>query len=210
MRYIIKFILAPILFLCLIVLGINLYILSFSEANIYSSIELLPEKKVWLIFWASVYRNWNPSPILRDRLDGWYDAYVNWKIQRIIVSWDNSVEKYDEPTAMAEYLIGKWVKKEDIFLDYAGFDTFDSLYRAEYIFWTTELILFTQTFHLERALYIAEGLGLEAIWFATDQNRYINEGYNNRREIFARTKAFIEIELFDSKPKFLWETISIP
>jgi len=149
------FILWFILFILSIFL-INFYVLEASKDAIYSDIESLPAHKVWLVFWASVYKNGTPSPVLKDRLDGSYEAYTAWKIQKIIVSGDNSVEKYDEPTAMQQYLIQKWVLEKDIFLDYAGFDTFDSIYRANYIFWVSEMTLFTQEFHLKRALYIAK------------------------------------------------------
>ncbi len=181
-----------------------------SKDTIYTDIDNLPQVKVWLVFGASVYRDWTPSDILRDRLDGSYDAYSAWKIQRIIVSGDNSVEKYDEPTAMQQYLIGRWVDESHIFLDYAWFDTFDSIYRANYIFWVSEIILFTQSFHLKRALYIADWLDIQAIWFATDYHRYMHESYNNRREFFSRIKAFLEIEIINAKPKFLWDQILIP
>jgi len=137
------FILWFILFILSIFL-INFYVLEASKDTIYSDIESLPAHKVWLVFWASVYKNGTPSPVLKDRLDGSYEAYTAWKIQKIIVSGDNSVEKYDEPTAMQQYLIQKWVLEKDIFLDYAGFDTFDSIYRANYIFWVSEMTLFTQ------------------------------------------------------------------
>ncbi len=205
-----KYIILWIILFILTLFLINLYVLQDSKDTIYTDIDTLPEIKVWLVFWASVYRNGTPSPVLRDRLDGAYDAYRVWKVQRIIVSWDNSVEKYDEPTAMANYLIQRWIPKQDIFLDYAGFDTFDSIYRANYIFWISEMILFTQEFHLKRALYIADGLDIEAIWFATDYNRYQLESYNNRREFFSRIKAFLEIEILNAKPKFLWDPILIP
>ena len=189
---------------------VNFYVLQDSKDTMYNDIENLPEYKVWLVFWASVYRDGTPSPVLRDRLDGAYDAYQAGKIKKLIVSGDNSVEKYDEPTAMQQYLIARGVTESDIFLDYAGFDTFDSVYRANYIFWVSEMTLFTQSFHLKRALYIADWLWLEAAWYATDYNQYINENYNNRREFFSRIKAFLEIEIINAKPKFLWEPILIP
>ena len=209
-KKILTFFVGVILILWLFIIGVNIYVLQFSKDTIYTDIDLLPSKKVGLVFWASVYRNGNPSPVLKDRLDWAHDAYSAGKIQRIIVSGDNSVEKYDEPTAMQQYLIWKGVDEEDIFLDYAGFDTFDSLYRTEYIFWTDDLLLFTQAFHLKRALYIADWLWLTAIWYATDQNIYINQSYNNRREFFSRIKAFLEIEIINAKPKFLWDPILIP
>lgn len=202
-----------LLLLCLLgigsILAINVYVLSFSSDTIYTDIEKLEPKKVWLVLWASVFQDWTPSDILRDRLDGTYEAYKIWKIEKIIVSGDNSVEKYDEPTAMQKYLMSQWVSEQDIYLDYAWFDTFDSIYRASYIFSVDDMIIFTQKFHLERALYISQWLWVEATWYATDFHAYVAQDYNNRREILSRVKAFLEIEILDAKPKFLWEKISI-
>ena len=192
------------------IVAINFYVLQFSKDNIYTEISELPITRVWLVFWASVYRDGTPSPVLKDRLSWAYEAYESGRIKKIIVSWDNSVERYDEPTAMQQHLMSRGIPEEDIFLDYAGFDTFDSIYRADYIFWVTDVALFTQSFHLKRALYIADGLDIDAVGFATDYNLYVDEGYNNRREVFSRIKAFLEIEITNAKPKFLWEKILIP
>jgi len=110
---------------------------------------------------------------------------------------------------MKQYLIKEWVKELDIYQDYAGFDTYDSLYRAHEIFWVDELVLFTQDFHLKRAMYISKKLWIKTYWVETNLQKYLKESYNNRREIFARIKAFFEIEIFKSKPKFLWDKVLI-
>lgn len=192
-----------------IITVINFHVLSYSKINYYYDVEWLEKKYVWLVFWASVLQNWTPSDILKDRLKVAYKAYNTWKIEKIIVSWDNSHLSYNEPLAMQKYLINLWVDIDDIYLDYAWFDTYDSIYRAREIFGVNEIVLFTQDFHLKRAMYISNKLWINTLWVETNLQKYINEDYNNRREIFARIKAFIEIEIFKPKPRYLWEKIEI-
>jgi len=199
-----------VLFLITVIITvINFHVLSFSKINYYYDIDGLEEKYVWLVFWASVLQDWTPSDILKDRLKVAYRAYNTWKIEKIIVSWDNSHKSYNEPVWMKKYLMGLWVDEDDIYLDYAWFDTYDSIYRAREIFGTNEIVLFTQDFHLKRAMYISNKLWIKTYWVETNLQKYINEDYNERREVFARIKAFIEIEIFKPKPKFLWDKIEI-
>ena len=199
-----------IFFLIIItIIIINFYVLSFSKTNYYYDVEWLEHNYVWLVFWASVLNNWIPSDILKDRLIVAYKAYKAWKIEKIIVSWDNSHSNYNEPIAMQKYLINLWVDIDDIYLDYAWFDTYDSIYRAKEIFWVNKIVLFTQDFHLKRAMYISKRLWLKTYWVETNIHKYSLEDYNNRREIFARIKAFMEIEIFKPKPKYLWDRVEI-
>lgn len=191
------------------IIAINLYVLSFSQINYYYQVEWLEQKYVWLVLWASVIWKDTPSDILKDRLKVAYEAYSLWKIEKIIVSGDNSKNNYNEPVVMQKYLIKLWVDHDDIYLDYAWFDTYDSLYRAREIFGVNEFVVFTQDFHLKRAMYIGQKLWLNIYWVETNLQKYMHEDYNNRREIFARIKAFIEVEIIDSKPKYLWEKIEI-
>ena len=169
----------------------------------------LPNNDIWLVFWASVKRNLEPSDILKDRLQVAWEAYKKWKIKKIIVSGDNSKNYYNEPLAMEQYLVKLWVIQDDIYLDYAGFDTFDSLYRAKHVFGVEKLTLFTQDFHLKRALYISKRLWIETYWIETNLHKYVHDSYNARREVLARVKAFLDIEINNSKPKFLWPLVDM-
>lgn len=197
------------LFTGLFVFAVNFYVLNFSnEKNILSNVDKLEHIEIWLVFWASIKNNF-PSVVLKDRLDVALEAYKKWKISKIIVSWDNSKKNYNEPVVMKEYLALNWVKREDIYEDFAWFDTYDSIYRARDIFKAKKIVFFTQEFHLKRALYIAEKLGIEAVWVSTDLRKYANSNYNFFREIFARVKAFLDADIFKVKPKFLWEPIKI-
>ncbi len=204
----IRYILLLILLLIISFLAINFYIVNFSENKIYS-VNDLPKTKIWIVLWASVRPNWEPSDILADRLKLSKEAYKLWKISKIIVSGDNWKKNYNEPDNMKKYLIKLWVKKDDIYPDYAWFNTYDSMYRAKEIFWAKKLVIFTQKYHLYRAIYIWEKLWIKSIWVSTNKNNYLWIIDFRMREIFARIKAFFEIEILKTKPKFLWKKIEI-
>lgn len=209
MKKIIKNIFVIICSIILLIVIINLYVLNYSKIWYYKNVDDLEKKYVWLVFGASVIWKDTPSDILKDRLNVVYEAYKKWKIEKIIVSWDNSQIHYNEPIVMQKYLINLWMDEDDIYLDYAWFDTYDSIYRAKEIFNVEDLVLFTQDFHLKRAMYISKRLWINTIWIETNLQEYLQENYNNFREIFARVKAFLDIEIFSSKPKYLWDKIEI-
>ena len=186
---------------------INFYVLSASEWKIYYLTEDIQGYDVGLVLGASVYDKHTPSPILSDRLDLAYDLYYLWKIQKILVSWDNAQMEYNEPIAMKNYLLYLWVDPDDIYLDYAGFNTYDSIYRAKHIFWVEKMVILTQEFHVKRAVYIANQLGIDGIW-VEDDTRIVNYNYEIR-EFFSRVKAFINVEVLKSKSKYAWEQIKI-
>ncbi len=175
----------------------------------FQDIRKLKNTEVGLVFWASVKKNLEPSTILKHRLIVAWEAYNLWKIQKIIVSWDNSQKFYNEPVAMQKYLVKLGVDEKDIYLDYAGFDTYDSIYRAKHIFWVDEIVLFTQDFHLKRAIYIAERLGIDSSGVFTNLSAYQGQNYNLKREILARVKAFLDVEINSSKPKFLGPLVNM-
>lgn len=190
------------IFFCL---SINAYVLGISNASIYDKYTIPTWYQVGLVFWASVRPNKEPSEILKDRLDTAAYAYENGLIEQIIVSGDNRTEHYNEPIAMKNYLMKKGIKKSDIYVDYAWFDTYDSIYRARDIFQVEKLLLFSQNFHLQRAVYIGNGLWIDTKWISTrlQVNQY------KQREFFGRIKAFLDVEVFRSKPKYLWDPIPI-
>ncbi len=203
-----KIFLGLFLFIIVAIFSINFYVLSFYKWYIYSDSSKV-STNVWLVLWASVLNNKYPSNILRDRLDTALVAYREWKVKKLILSWDNSVNEYNEPATMQKYLIEKWVDESDLYLDYAGFDTYDSIYRAKEIFWVKNVVVFTQDYHLKRVIYIWRKLWLDTYWVISNRNVYRWEKYFNFREVFARIKAFLDVDVFHSKPKFLWEKIEI-
>lgn len=181
---------------------LNFYIVQFSLPNIFSDTKSIQNKPIWLVLWASIKSNMRPSDILADRLDIAGKAYLEGKIDKIIVSWDNKTLDYNEPEVMQIYLVSLWVKKEDIFKDHAWFNTYDSIYRAKNIFWVNNLVIFTQKYHLYRAVYIGNKLWIKTIWIKTDKHNYLWINNFLIREIFARIKAILDVEILNSEIKY--------
>jgi SanA protein len=144
----------------------------------------------------------------QDRADVAVEVYKAGKAEKILISGDHGRNEYDEVNAARKYLLAKGVPAEDIFLDHAGFDTYDSLYRARDIFQIKTLIISTQNFHLPRAVYIARKMGIGAWGVSADKHLYGNEQYYEMREALARAKAWLDV-LFQAEPKFLGEAIPI-
>lgn len=200
-----------ILFLMVVgILCINLWILQATEYSIYSDVASVPEKQAVLVLGSRVYSSGQVSTILADRLDTAIDVYQAKKAQKILVSGDHGTDGYDEANAMRRYLLKKEIPIEDIFMDHAGFDTYDSVYRAKHVFQAQSLIIVSQAFHVPRALMIAEGLSLDAVALTTDRHTYPRAGEirTDIRESLARVKAFFDVMLA-SKPKFLGAPIPL-
>ena len=159
-------------------------------------------KQAALVLGAKVWNNGQMSDIFEDRVKTAIDLYNNGKVKKILISGDHGQKNYDEVNAAKDYLLNNNVKPEDIFLDHAGFDTYDSLYRAMYVFKAESLVVITQDFHLPRALYIANKLGMESCGVSADLHKYSGESAMNRREVLAKVKAWLNIT-FNSKPKYL-------
>lgn len=197
----VSFILIIVIFVALINININ----KFGE-NICNQDNL--NKQAALVLGAKVYNNGQMSDIFKDRVKPAIELYKEGKVEKILVSGDHGRKDYDEVNSAKEYLLENGVKQEDIFLDHAGFDTYDSLYRAKYIFQAQSLVVVTQDFHLPRALYIANKLGIESCGVGADLHQYYGKEARNRREILAKVKAWLDI-VFNSKPKYLGDAIPL-
>ena len=141
---------------------------------------------------AQIIGNRTPSPMLQDRLDGAVELYRAGVSDRIIVSGDHREDNYNEPLVMYKYLLSKGIPDEAIFMDHFGLDTYDSIYRAIHVFKVKSAVIATQRFHLQRALYIGNKLGLDCIGYATNPRKYMSTPYLLVREIGARLKALYE------------------
>jgi len=161
-----------------------------------------------LVLGAKVDSQDNVSPVFADRLDTAVSLYKAGLVKKILISGDHGTAFYDEVNAGKEYLLEQNVAPEDIFLDHAGFDTFDSIYRAKNIFRLNSLLISTQDFHLSRSLYIAQRLDIDAWGCRADKRYYANIDYMKRREWLASIKAWLDINL-GSRPKFLGRIIDI-
>ena len=146
---------------------------------------------------AGLNRDKTPSLALRDRLDGAIAFYKTDKISKILMSGDNRTEYYDEPTSMRNYAVSKGVQDLDVVLDFAGQRTYDTCFRAKHIFGLDRVVIFTQTYHLWRAVYLCRALGLDAYGIAIDESNYVTSRYRFWlfREVFARLSAVWDVTI---------------
>jgi len=161
-----------------------------------------PESQIALVFGAGLRRDGSPTAILRDRVQSAVELYNSGKVNKLLMSGDNSHLDYNEPGAMREYALSLGVPERDIVLDYAGRRTYDSCYRAKYIFGIKNAILVTQPFHLPRALYTCRNLGIEATGYAAENITYRKSSqlYWNMREIAAMLVSTIEVSFTHPVP----------
>jgi len=124
-------------------------------------------------------------------------------VKKIIVTGDHGRQNYDEVNNMRNYAEKLGVPSEDIFMDHAGFSTYDSMYRAKEIFLVDSAVVITQAYHLPRAVYTARALGINALGVESDKHIYAGAAYYELREIPGRLKAFVQLHLIHSKPRFL-------
>ena len=174
--------------------GINLRVAQVGKKAIVKP-DQAPQAQAILVLGAYVYEGGDVSGILRDRLLAGLELYRQGLAPKILVSGDHGQDDYDEVNAMRKFLEQRGVPSEDIFMDHAGFDTYDSMIRARDVFEVKSVVVVTQEFHLVRALYIARSLGLEASGVCSDLSRYPSEGYLRQRELLARIKAFLEVNV---------------
>lgn len=196
-----------IIFIIALFVGVNFVIQVYNKTEsykgyIYSDTAKIPSAPVALVFGAGLKNNGTPSDVLSDRVLTAVELYNVKKVQKILMSGDNGSKNYDEVTAMKKLAVEKGVPEKDIVLDYAGFDTYDTCYRARDIFDLTDVIAVSQEFHLPRVLYTCNELGVKAIGYKADKHEYVMAQAWKVREFLARMKAGFNIT-FDSKPKFL-------
>ncbi len=164
--------------------------------------------RVAIVFGAAVYQD-NLSVILEDRVKTAIALYKAGKVDRILVSGDNRRPEYNEPRAMADYLISHAVDQRDVVIDYAGRSTYETCKRAKEIFAVEQALLITQQTHLPRALFLANKLRIESYGVIADQQNYGGEtSYQQMREVGASLKAFINIHWFPP-PVVLGEKLPI-
>lgn len=152
--------------------------------------------RVAIVFGASVYGNGDLSPILEDRVDTAIELYRARKVDRILVSGDNRHPSYNEPKAMQDYLVTHAVAARDVIVDYAGRSTYETCLRAKEVFGLERAVLVSQGYHLPRALYIANQLGLDAVGMAGDLRLKNKVDYQSIREWVAEVKAYLNLKYF--------------
>lgn len=188
----------------------NTYISRFSRDFIFHSMDNIPPRKVALVLGTAKYlQGGSSNPYFSYRINAAAELYKNGKVQAILASGDNSKHWYNEPLKMKEDLVDAGIPPERIHLDYAGFRTLDSIIRAEQIFGLKEFIIISQRFHNQRAVFIARVLGLDAYGFNALDVEGGRGGKTRAREYFAKVKAFMDVYILKTQPKYLGEKIDI-
>ncbi len=197
-------------FFLLAVLCINGYVVLSTQKKILSVDQAaqLENVECVLVLGCGVRPDGTPSAMLADRLQQAIILYNAGAAPKLLMSGDHGQESYDEVNTMRQYALDADVPSADIFMDHAGFSTYESIYRARDIFGAGKIIIVTQKYHLHRALHIAKALGVEAYGVSADLRSYSGQFYRDARELLARNKDFVT-SIIQPKPTYLGETIPV-
>lgn len=199
-------ILAVALNLLLLPLLLLSYVALTTRSERFDDPAAVPSRPVAIVFGAGVRRDGRPTPMLADRIQAAVGLYQDGRVGKLLMTGDNGSVDYDEVTAMRRYAIERGVPAADIVLDYAGFRTYDSCYRARAIFGVREAIVVTQRFHLPRAVYTCRALGVDAVGLGTADWGIYSSRLMRRytaREAIATLNALLEVHLVHPRPRFL-------
>ena len=188
--------------------AVNLFIVERAGRPAASAADA-PAAQVAIVLGARVSPGGRPSPMLADRLETGLELYRLGKVEKLLLSGDHGTIPYDEVNAMRDYVMERGVPAEDVFMDHAGFSTFDTMYRARDVFLVRDALVVTQDFHLARAVYTARSLDLEATGVSADRRPYADTDLLMVREWLARCKAFLQLHVLHSGPRFLGPEIPI-
>ena len=189
------------------IVSVNYYVKSSTKKNIYYSIKKFPKNDVGIIFGAGINGD-QPSKYLKDRLDAGIALYKANRINKILLSGDNGRDEYDELKVMKNYCFNHGVDTTKIFIDYAGFDTYSTMYRAKHIFNIKKATLISQEYHLNRAIYIGQKLGIKSVGYSANNGEYRGYKYVTFREYGSIFKSFFDV-LRNREPHFLGNSIDI-
>lgn len=207
MRKFFRFTFAAAMLVLFLFVVLQLVVIEESRRAMYDAGDV-PVSDVIVVLGASVLPSGRPSDILADRLTVAADLYAAGKAGTVLVSGDNGQNGYDEVNAMRLFLLDAGVAPEDVFLDHAGFDTYDSMYRARDVFGVRRAIVVTQEFHLPRALFISSHLGIDAVGVAADLQPYVKQEWFAVRESVANVKAALNL-LTGARPAYLGDPVDL-
>lgn len=207
----IKKVILPVIILCLIAIAViwatNSNVKAKTEAVIYTDLADVPKTKVAIIFGAGIIGD-RPSRYLKDRLDAGIALYKNNKVDKILLSGDNGRDEHDELTVMKLYCYENGVDTSKIYIDYAGFDSYSTMYRAKHIFKVDTAILVSQKYHLNRCVYLGDKLGVKSYGYSANRGVYPGYKYYSFREKLSITKSVFDV-MRNRKPKYLGETVDV-
>lgn len=187
----------------LTVIAIDRWVSWQAEGRIVFSIEDVPERDVAVVLGTSKYLGRTLNEYYTHRIDAAIELYQLNRVHQFLLSGDNAHRSYNEPWTMKRDLLRSGVPEDAINLDYAGFRTLDSIVRAKEIFDTDNFLIITQKFHCERALFIARSFNIQAQCFAVSGPTRHSGITIRLREVFARSKAFLDLYIIGTMPKFL-------
>ena len=192
------------------VIGVNSHVKSIGGRNIITPEETAELKDVdcIVVLGCQVKDNGKPSDMLADRLRRGIELYNEGVAPKIIMSGDHGQKEYDEVNTMKQVAVDAGIPSSDVFMDHAGFSTYETLYRAKEIFEADKIVVVTQEYHLYRTLYIAEKLGIEAYGVNADYHTYWGQSNREAREILARCKDFVKT-IFKPEPTYLGDAIPV-
>lgn len=190
MKNILKVLTILIVLLLLYFVLVPILIIDYGRTRIYTDISKIPNYKVAIVFGAGLKTDGTPNDMLKDRLDTATELYNQGKVQKLLLSGDNQSPQYNEPQAMYNYLVSfKEIPPADIVRDYAGLRTYDTCARAKNIWSIDKAILISQGYHLSRAIFTCNKLGVESYGYSATKYDYLGEAYYKFREILALHKA---------------------
>ena len=194
--------LAILALVTVMILAIPRLITAVYSADRIFNVDQAPQRRVAIVFGAGLWRDGSPTPVLRDRVATAASLYFSGKVEKILMSGDNSTDYYNEPAAMQSYAIDLGVPQDAIVLDYAGRRTYDTCFRARAIFGLQEAVLITQQFHLPRAIYLCNALGVDAVGVPADLREYRKRSlfFWNLRETPATLVALWEAHISRPQP----------
>lgn len=190
--------------------AINRHIQAEGEGRIFDKSAQVPRGyEVALVLGARVWPDGEPSDALEDRLEAARQLYADGKVSKVLVSGDHGAPEYNEVQAMRDWLVKRGVADGHIFMDHAGFRTHDSMQRAAHIFQVKRAVICTQRFHLPRSVWLARQAGVDAVGLVADRRVYRARRFNATREFAARVKAYLDVHVLGTEPRYWGEPIPI-
>lgn len=193
----------------LLVIFIDQYIGNYSRNYIYSDISKVPLHNTALLLGTAKYYRKRKNVFYNPRIAAAKELFNDDKVKAIIISGDNSRKDYDEPSQMKEDLMKLGIPDEYITLDYAGFRTLDSIARAKNVFNQNSIVVISQKSHCERAVYLGRKWGLDIVGYIASDAGNIWDLKLRFREVFARVKAWLDVNILSTQPKYYGEPIAV-
>ncbi len=206
---VLKILLGIFLATVLFVLAVNIAVVVRTKDRVFRTDEVdLEGADCILVLGAGVRSDGTPSHMLEDRLLVGIDLYERGLAPKLLMSGDHGTKEYDEVNAMKRFAVQRGVDADDVFMDHAGFSTYESICRAKEIFGAKKIIIVSQEYHLYRAIHLADVFGIDAIGVSADLRTYVGQSARDAREIAARTKDFFS-GIVKPKPTYLGDPIDL-